>query len=75
MRRPAAAETQMQLSSSTPCAVTNAKKGRPLPAPIDRPATAPNNTPFCSSTNTVPRPRNKPPPNASIVTVMLFVKI
>ena len=37
-RSPAAPATTMQLSSSTPCAMTSSKNGRPLPAPIASPA-------------------------------------
>ncbi len=45
-RSPAAPATTMQLSSSTPCATTSSKNGRPLPAPIASPATAPRSNPF-----------------------------
>ena len=56
-RRPAAPATAMQLSSSTPCATTSSKNGRPLPAPIASPATAPSRIPFWMSTYSVPRPK------------------
>ena len=62
-------------SSSTPCAVTSSKNGRPLPAPIARPETTPRSTPFMSSTAAVPIPARIPPANARNVTRMLFVKI
>ena len=45
-RSPAAPATTMHESSSTPCAVTSSKNGRPLPAPIARPETTPRSTPL-----------------------------
>ena len=75
MRNPAAPATTMQLSSSTPCAVTSSKKGVPLPALIASPATTPSSTPFCRSTYSVPTPSRMPPANARNVTPMLLVKI
>src|SRR5207302_1285746 len=62
-RNPATPATAMQLISSTPCATTSSKNGRPFPAPIARPATAPSSTPLYSSTYKVPIPRRRPPPN------------
>ena len=67
-RNPAAPATAMQLNSSTPCATTSSKNGRPFPAPIARPATAPSRIPFWMSMYIVPSPIRIPPAKARNVT-------
>ena len=75
MSRPPPPAMQIALSSSTPCGATNATSSVRMPFDAYRPNTPPSDTPFSSSSSSVPMPAVTPKANAANVTCTLFAMI